>query len=533
MKRYAAVAALSVVLLPSWLPVQGGIGQTDPAPNILLIVLDDVGKDALQCYAPPVPTAPTPRIAQLAQSGVKFTRCYGNPLCSPTRATIMTGRYPFRTGMGYLSSWLNDGDLEEYALPLSEESIPEALSDGPVMTAPPYTCGAFGKWHLSASNYITHPIDQGFDKFVGSVENTGNHFNWDRIDADATSSCVTHFGQPYAPNCGGVFDETTFSASVVRQAATDWIQSVSEPFFAYVCFNPPHSPWQVPPYSLLSTATLNSFNHAQYPQGEPQQLQVDQAKAYKWLLEAIDTEIGRLVDNIPTGKRSRTTILIVADNGTPGQVIDTSVYDNTHAKGRVYEQGVNVPLIASGYKVNTGGQTCNGLVHTVDLWRTVLALAGLPVQVPSGYVIDGKSFKQMLSNPAAASNRTDALSQLYQPNGPYDPALYPEVCDQFPPALKLVTPSNQRAMTDGHYKYIRRFNELPGTPGQGYQEAYDLLANPLELNTGPFPFVDLWAYWGWPQTADVCDLNGLVNPNDPAQVAVNAVRTAMINLSGS
>lgn len=194
---------------------------------------------------------------------------------------------------------------------------------------------------------------------------------------------------------------------------------------------------------------------------------------------------------------------------------------------------MNVPLIASGYKVNSGGQTCNGLVHTADIWRTVLALAGLPVQVPSGYTIDGKSFKHMLANPTAASNRPDALAQLYQPNGPYDPAAYKEVCDQFPPALKAVTPAHQRAITDGRYKYIRRFNELPAFPGQGYQEAYDLQTNPLELNTGVPPFVDLWSYWGWSQLVDECDLLLLVNPNDPAQVAIQTLRTAMIDQSGS
>ncbi len=530
--------ALCVSVLPSWMPVQGGFGGGggDPLPNVLVIVLDDVGKDALECYtASPGTKAPTPRITQLAQTGVRFEKAYSNPLCSPTRATILTGRHAFRTGMGHLSSWLaDDCSPEEYPLPLSEETIPEALTEGPALPLQPYSCGAFGKWHLTSTDYIAHPIDQGFDKFVGSVENTGGHFNWDLIEADSSSVCRSHVGEPYATNCGGVFDETTYSASVIRQAATDWIDNVTEPFFAYVCFNPPHHPWQVPPYSLLSTATLGSFNHADYPQGEPQNDPDDNRKAYRWMVESIDTEIGRLVDNIPTGKRSRTTILIVSDNGTPAQVIDTTYYQPSHAKGGVYEQGVNVPMIANGYKVHTGGQACMGLVNTVDIWRTVIHLVGLPVQVPAGYAFDGKSFKNMLANPTASSNRTQAFSQIYRPTMPYDPAAYQEVCGQMPPALEAVLPSHQRALTDGQYKYIRRYH--PNTTlGQTYQEAYDLTANPLEKTSGPYPFVNLWDYWGWSQLTEVCHENPGVMPNPaiPGQQAVWKLFEDMLTLSGS
>lgn len=496
-------AVLSVAVLSSWTQQQGQVGGGQPH-NFLVVVLDDVGIETLECYGPPVATVPTPRLSALAATGVRFTHAYANPVCSATRATLLTGRFAFRTGMGFLSSALNP-EYEDYSLPLSERTIPEVLT-GPVQPVPPYTCGAFGKWHLTDSANLTHPIDQGFDLFAGSIENTGSHFNWDLIVADSTGVTSTHIGHPYPT---GVYTEATFSASVVRQEASTWIANVPEPFFAYVCFNPPHAPWQVPPYSLLSAATLASFDPAVYPAGSTQSGPTDSRKAYGWMLEAIDTEVGHLVDSIPAAKRARTTILVVADNGTPGTVIDP-FYDPTHAKGSVFEQGVNVPLIANGHKVHAGGLTCSGLVNTVDFLPTVVALAKLPA--PTGVTIDGVSFKHMLANPSAASNRAQAFAQLYTPSGPYDPNLYPDDCA--PPVLLQSLSLHRRAMTDGRYKYVRRY-DAP------YQQAFDLLVDPLELN-------DLWVQWGWSQLADPCSVPSQALPG---QAEVWTLRDSMVALS--
>ncbi len=485
----------------SWSPVVTPPQGSAPLPNIVLIVLDDVGVETIRSYGPSVPTPPTPTLSWLAANGVRFTRTYAYPLCSPTRATILTGRHAFRTGMSSLSA---APEAPTYSLPLGELTIPELLADA----AEPYASGAFGKWHLGALDDLTHPIRQGFDVFAGTTGSETNHFSWDLVRADRDGADAVHVGSALGP-----FDETTYSASVIRSAASQWIASASEPFFAYVCFSPPHSPWQVPPSSLLS----NPPNSSTFPAGSIHSTPTARRLAYRWMLESVDTEIRRLLTSVPAAKRPRTMVLIVSDNGTPGSVIDTTstaavgppptfsplVYDPAHAKGSVHEQGTRVPMIACGYGVHSGGLACTGLVSTVDVWRTVLDLARVPA--PSLLEFDGVSFAHMLANPAAASLRTAAFVQLYSPNAPYDPREFDDDCGDF---MFWMT-GHRRAITDGRFKYIRQYNAP-------YQQAFDLSIDPLETQN----------IWPWSQSACA------VTPTTPTQSAIWALRNQMVQLSG-
>jgi arylsulfatase A-like enzyme len=235
------------------------------------------------------------------------------------------------------------------------------------------------------------------------------------------------------------------------------------------------------------------------------------------MLESVDTEIRRLLTEIPAAKRARTTVLLVSDNGTPSTVIDTiSVaaigpapshtplfYDPAHAKGSMYEQGTRVPMIAWGFGVHSGGLACKGLVSTVDIWRTVLDLAG--VEAPPSVESDGVSFAHMLANPNAASLRTSAFVQMYLPHASYDPSEFDDGCND----LVHWMVGNQRAITDGRFKYIRQYNPP-------YQQAFDLSVDPLEKN-------DIWP---WSQTACAA------TPTTSTQAAIWALRNTMVQLSG-
>src|SRR5262245_59720545 len=210
--------------------------RVSPLPwNVLMIVLDDVGSDKLQLFddvaAPPYPR--TPRIDALAQSGIKFRNFYAYSLCSASRACIQTGRYGFRTGMG--------ANTEVWRMPDSEVLLPELLRTG-LPTDRAYHCGAFGKWHLGKTD-PTHAVTNGYNRFYGSLLNAYQHFDWDKIEHDEGSP-------PSSP-----IHVTTWSASVVRSDALSWINAQTQPFFAYVAFNPPHDDWQVPPLALLSGQT--------------------------------------------------------------------------------------------------------------------------------------------------------------------------------------------------------------------------------------------------------------------------------------
>ncbi|MSR62123.1 MAG: hypothetical protein EXS08_06740 [Planctomycetes bacterium] len=452
------------------------MAPTDPSPhrippNILVIVLDDVGVDKLSLFdagqvAPPY--ARTPRMDALAESGMRFTSVHANPICSPTRACIQTGRYPFRTGMG--------GNAEVYLLPDSEVLLAKLLKEGlPPQQA--YTCGAFGKWHLTPSDlsneaYRTHAVRHGYNRFFGTLSNTSDHFNWTKVE----------YNQGWA-NANLVAISNHWSADVVRADAASWVNSrtFNRPYFAYVAFNPPHDKFQVPAFQtqdgrpLLSTDTRAELAGAQ-PGDEPMN-PFQRELFYRAGIEAVDAEIGYLLDDIQQ-RLEHTMVFVVGDNGTPLRVI-TPPHDTNHGKTTFFQHGIRVPMIASGPLVRRpippGGHVCPALVDTVDIWSTIAAISG--ARLNPAPEVNGVSFLPLLKNPSASGARAWSFSQLFGPAGPYS---------------SVVGVSNHgRSLTDGTYKYIRTVTDhVLGDPTIQYihqlyrvaddpEEAYDFIVNGL------------------------------------------------------
>jgi arylsulfatase A-like enzyme len=446
----------TLVPLGTWTSAQGRVRPPPRTqPNVLLIVLDDVGIENLGFYGyntegifcgpgTPPSFSVTPNLDVLAMDSVIFRRAYSYPVCSAARAALLTGRHAFRTGMGGLASGPSFGP---YTLPASERTIPEMLKEGFPGALIRYRCGAFGKWHLTGTlNEPMHPIEQGFDRFVGVMGNDLDHFEWDLIEASPSGAL------PPQP-------QTRYSATVVRERAVEWIQSVSEPFFAYVAFNPAHAPQQVPPLETLSASSANAVLASGYQPGQIPP-EPDDRLAYDWMIESVDHEIAELIGGL--GNRApRTTILIVSDNGTPGELLN-SPYDPAHGKGTVYEQGVRVPFLATGYKV-PGRGFHEGVVSVLDLWSTIAELTGA-VSGPGGD--DSVSLAGLLQDPQASLSRTAVLVQYYSPNGLYT---------QSQPDL----PNNTRAMVSTHLKYIRFSNESTFSEG-AYQLAQGTGLAPLD-----------------------------------------------------
>jgi arylsulfatase A-like enzyme len=372
----------------------GGDGS-DPSPsptptqNVLVIVADDLGVDMLDAYGVHPNTPPTPNIDRLISEGVLFRRCYTPPICSPTRAAILTGRFGFRTGLGEpLEEW-----LPEYGLQLSEVTIAEVLEAG---TQGEIATTAIGKWHVGSASVgdLDHPNLQGFDWFEGIM---GNLF----------------VGQSYYDHSkvtnGVRADSTVYCTTEQVDDALARIQSQPEPWFTYLCFTAGHKPFHVPP-SNLHTYTLS---------GDPD----DTAHAhYCAAVQAMDTEIGRLLDSIPQAVLDNTTVVFVGDNGSPNEaVIPPSV--QMQCKGTLFEGGVRVPLVIWGKGVLQPG-TCDSLVLTVDLFNTVAELYGIDPRavITDGRPIDGISLAPYLTDPGHEPLRTWAFSQKFKPNGmgPYD-----------------------------------------------------------------------------------------------------------------
>ena len=307
-------------------------------PNLLLVVADDLGTEHLSWHpvgAAAGSSAPTPVLASLAERGVSFTQAYSTPICGPARASLLTGRYPFRHGLG-------DNPIQgEHALALSELTLAEVLG------AAGYRTAAFGKWHVSYGR--DDPREQGFEHFDGTIaglKGTG-YYGWPRF-VDGVAST-----------------EPGYNTSVIASSAAEWIGAREAegdgPWFAYVAFSAPHKPLQPPPPELdpITRAGPDSSELA----------------TYHGIIEALDTELGHLLEGVDL---DRTLLVFLGDNGTAKSLVQPPV---PRGKGKytVYEGGILVPALAVGATVGArGGGSRPGLVHVVDFFGTFLDAAGVP-----------------------------------------------------------------------------------------------------------------------------------------------------------
>ncbi|MGJ8697532.1 MAG: sulfatase-like hydrolase/transferase [Verrucomicrobiaceae bacterium] len=320
--------------------------------NVLLLIVDDWGIDASDLYNTPgagIQLANMPHLKNLADNGLLFTRAYAQPLCSPTRATLLTGRQPYQHGVG--------NPQANSTLPAAEQTFPELIA----ASAPAYGLASFGKWHLGSGN--TGPLDTGgWPHFSGTL--TGgvpDYESWERIEI--TNGILTDSGTTV----------TTYATTAqVDEAASFITAQGSAPWVVWMGFNAPHTPFHDPPVALAPVggySTNGTTNKAKYIRS----------------LEALDTEIGRLLTSVDL---SKTNIIIIGDNGTPTQVVQSPASGLAGSKGDLTEGGIHVPLFASGPDILQTG-TSDQLVHVADLFTTVLDLTG--VDTPAGLDLHSNS----------------------------------------------------------------------------------------------------------------------------------------------
>lgn len=296
--------------------------------NILLVIVDDWGIDFSALDNPTGPNLPDmPTWASLASQGIRFTNAYAQPMCSPTRAGILSGRYSFRHGIGSPAG---------ANFPATEVSLPEAFANA----NSPYALGSFGKWHLGGGD--NGPSDVGgWAEFRGSLgSGVGNYFNWDKT-INGTTTPVT---------------DTYATSDQVDDAVTFINAQGDEPWFCWLAFNAPHAPFHNPPTDLATTN--GNSNTARYLAA----------------LEAMDRELARLLESVDL---SKTNVFLIGENGTPGNIAQVP-FTQGKAKGTLYEGGIRVPFIALGPDVRTRG-TRDDLVQCTDLFATILDLANVPL----------------------------------------------------------------------------------------------------------------------------------------------------------
>lgn len=348
-------------------------------PNIIYIVVDDMGwADAGFNGATDIAT---PNLDALAENGARMNQFYTQPMCSPTRAALMTGRYPLRYGFqtGVIPA------AGRYGVPLDEKFLPEYLKDAGYVTA------MSGKWHIGHAHPDLWPRQRGFDSFYGATVGEIDHFTH-------SSHGVLDWYRDNSPLEEEGFDNTLFGAEAVRVIQEHDQQN---PLFLYLAFTAPHTPFQAP------QDYIDRFSH----------IEDENRRIYAAMIAVVDDEVGKVVAALEErGMRDNTMIVFHSDNGGVRSSLfagDTEVGGEMPAsngpyrdgKGTVYEGGTRVAAFANWPGQIRAG-TIDSMIHVVDVLPTLAGLAG--ADISTGKPTDGVDLWPALSN-GEPSPRTEVV----------------------------------------------------------------------------------------------------------------------------
>ena len=351
-------------------------------PNILLILTDDAGIGDFGYNGNPL--VQTPHLDQLAARSTRFTNFHVSPVCAPTRSSIMTGRYAETTGV---YDTYNGGAI----MATEETTIAEILRDNG------YQTGIFGKWHLG-DNYPFRPIDQGFtSSFVfkgGGVGQPGDFDNYFAGDS-AYFNPVIYRNEKKVKTKGYCSDVFTDEAiSFVRKNKND-------PFFAYLAFNAPHTPLQVPAeYSdrYKNLTALDFKKGGKLPSPAMTEKEMEDARKVYGMMSNIDDNVGRLLMELGNQNLLQNTIvLFMSDNGPQQNRYKMGLRGK---KGQVYQGGIQSPCWISLPGVLPENREIGQMTAHIDLLPTLLELCG--IGLPDKLAIDGKSMLPLLKKQDAA-----------------------------------------------------------------------------------------------------------------------------------
>ena len=316
-------------------------GAESAPPNIVVVMTDDQGWGDLSVHGNT--NLNTPNIDRLAQDGAAFNRFYVTPVCSPTRAEFLTGRYHPRSSVSDTGGGGERMDLDEQTI-------------GEVFQSSGYATGVFGKWH-NGMQHPYHPNSRGFDEFYGFCSGHWGHY-FDPL--------LEHNGEIVRGN-GFIIDDLT-------DKAMDYIESQSgeqRPFFVFMAYNTPHAPMQVPErfWRKFENADLGMFHR------DPDKENIQHTRAALAMCENIDWNVGRLMGKIDTLGLSQNTIFIyLSDNGPNGFRWNAGLKGK---KGSTDEGGVRSPLFIKWPEKIQPGKQITSISSAIDLLPTLAELAQL------------------------------------------------------------------------------------------------------------------------------------------------------------
>jgi arylsulfatase A-like enzyme len=407
-------------------------------PNVIVILTDDQGHGDLGFHGNPI--LRTPRLDRLALESTRFTRFYVSPVCSPTRSSLLTGRYHYRTGVvdTYLGRSLMHPDETTLAELLAREG---------------YRTGIFGKWHLG-DNYPMRPIDQGFQEALvhkgGGIgqpsDPPGGESYFDPV--------LQHNGKPVKTRgyCSDVYTDAALAFIAAHHA---------QPFFVWLAFNAPHTPLEVPESYERRYREMN-LEPARFPNpGRPIPAAYSAettAKIYG-MVENIDDNVGRLLDQLARLKLdARTVVVFLSDNGPQQPRFNNGLRG---LKGSVYEGGLRVPFLVRWPGRFAAGREVDRIAAHIDLTPTILDLCRVPT--PPDLRLDGRSLRPLLEGADGAWPERTLFFQWHRGNVP-----------QAGRAFAAVTQDYKLAQADG----VGEGTWTPPSPAALFHLAED----PCELN---------------------------------------------------
>lgn len=450
MKKSLAFATLFLTLILGVLKQQATANEpsiedrNDDRPNIVLFFIDDLGYMDLGCYGSSF--YETPNIDALAARSVRFTDFYSaNPVCSPTRAALMTGKAPQRVG---ITQWINQPN--DIHLPLAEVTIGEALASAG------YKTGYIGKWHLGEKDN-QQPREQGFTwmRGVNRAGAPGSYFFPFKRKRNKNSSAIAYWDVPDLDNKQ---DGDYLTDGLTDHALSFITENKDRPFFLCFAHYAVHTPIQAPDALVQKYKRKAEQSKTTGPDFLPER---NEAKTrirqdnptYAAMIENLDTNVGRVLEQLEKHSLRNTIVIFTSDNGglsTLKRIGPTSCRPLRAGKGWTYEGGIRIPTMIGWIdKIKPGVNSTPAI--TMDLYPTLLELAGLP-QRPNQH-LDGHSLVSTLSGEPDDKLKDRFLAWTYPHNHG-----------------SQHTPSE--AIRSGDWKLVHRIDE--NTPNDQRYELYNL-----------------------------------------------------------
>ncbi|MEM7475705.1 MAG: arylsulfatase [Planctomycetota bacterium] len=314
------------------------LARADSRPNIVILLADDLGWGDVGYHGSNIET---PNIDKLASQGTRLENFHVAPLCSPTRAGLMTGRWPIRYGMGeaVITPW------RQWGLDIQERTLANMLA-----FAGYKRCAAIGKWHLGHFEKQYLPLKRGFTEFYGHYNGAFDYFTHEREgQLDWHRNWDTSHDQGY-------------STDLIGREAVRFIRSSKqgEPFFLYVPFNAPHDPMQAKEEDLAKYSDIEDRNR----------------RAFCAMVDCMDQAIGQILAALDEMKLAdNTLVLFMSDNGGITHWADNTPW--RAGKGTVYEGGIRTPAIIRWPGEIPADVDCDALVGYIDVYPTLRRVSGL------------------------------------------------------------------------------------------------------------------------------------------------------------